>query len=240
MSYKSSEGGHDKVLQFPTGKVRLAENHFPSRLRVMDANLDDTLLTLSADSYSPASREKEKTHFAIRRTRTRMKHNESGRFFVSTHVLAVILFGALSTVNLATAFSLSPHISIGKHPESSFNKYRKSTGSLTKLQPWSSPSRVVGADKVDEGSCTRLNLAAASASTSYGGGLFGILPLLHGDSRFVLTAILWLSTFGISLERRTVVGKALSAPLATMALALIVANVGILPFSSPVCKFIKL
>ena len=50
-------------------------------------------------------------------------------------------------------------------------------------------------------------------------------------------AILWLSSFGISLERRTVLGKALSAPLATMALALFVANIGLLPFQSPVCKY---
>jgi uncharacterized membrane protein len=57
---------------------------------------------------------------------------------------------------------------------------------------------------------------------------------LHTDSTFCLTAILLLSTFGISLERRTVIGKALSAPLATMALALTVANIGVIPFSSPV------
>lgn len=59
---------------------------------------------------------------------------------------------------------------------------------------------------------------------------------LHGDPSFVLSAILLLSTFGISLERRTVIGKALSAPLATMALALSVANLGFVPFTSPVCK----
>jgi len=57
---------------------------------------------------------------------------------------------------------------------------------------------------------------------------------LHANPTFCLTAILLLSTFGLSLERRTTVGKALSAPLATMALALIVANVGIVPFVSPV------
>ncbi|CAB9519448.1 Protein of unknown function (DUF819) [Seminavis robusta] len=60
------------------------------------------------------------------------------------------------------------------------------------------------------------------------------LKTLHGDSTFVLTAILWLSTFGISLEKRTTLGKALSAPLATMALALTVANLGIIPFESPI------
>jgi len=59
---------------------------------------------------------------------------------------------------------------------------------------------------------------------------------MHGDPSFVLSAILLLSTFGITLERKTVIGKALSAPLATMALALTVANLGVVPFTSPVCK----
>ena len=57
---------------------------------------------------------------------------------------------------------------------------------------------------------------------------------LHNDPSYCLTAVLLLSTFGISLERRTVIGKALSAPLATMAMALLIANIGIIPFSSPV------
>ena len=61
--------------------------------------------------------------------------------------------------------------------------------------------------------------------------------VLHKDPTFVLTAVLLLSVFGISLEKRTIVGKALSAPLATMALALTVANIGIIPFVSPVCKY---
>lgn len=65
--------------------------------------------------------------------------------------------------------------------------------------------------------------------------LSSALSQLHGNTSYVLTFVLWLSTFGISLERRTTIGKALSAPLATMALALIVANLGLLPFVSPVC-----
>jgi uncharacterized membrane protein len=48
-----------------------------------------------------------------------------------------------------------------------------------------------------------------------------------------LTAILLLSAFGIALERRTTLGKALSAPLATMAAALTAANLGLVPFASP-------
>jgi len=61
-------------------------------------------------------------------------------------------------------------------------------------------------------------------------------PTFHGNPVYVLTAILWLSTFGVSLERQTTVGKALSAPLATMALALTTANLGLVPFDSPICK----
>lgn len=64
------------------------------------------------------------------------------------------------------------------------------------------------------------------------------LKAINSNTSYVLTFILWLSTFGISLERRTVVGKALSAPLATMALALLTANIGLLPFQSPICKMI--
>ena len=60
---------------------------------------------------------------------------------------------------------------------------------------------------------------------------------LHANPSFVLSAMLLLSTFGITLEKRTTVGKALSAPLATMALALTVANLGLVPFISPVCKY---
>ena len=57
---------------------------------------------------------------------------------------------------------------------------------------------------------------------------------MHSNIGYVWTIVLWLSTFGTSLERRTTVGKALSAPLATMALALIAANIGVIPFYSPV------
>ena len=41
------------------------------------------------------------------------------------------------------------------------------------------------------------------------------------------------------MERRSVIGKALSAPLATMALSLSVANVGIIPFESPVYSMVN-
>ena len=67
----------------------------------------------------------------------------------------------------------------------------------------------------------------------------GIRSSLHSNVGYVLTLVLWLSTFGTSLERRTTVGKALSAPLATMALSLAAANVGIIPFYSPVYTMVN-
>jgi uncharacterized membrane protein len=61
-----------------------------------------------------------------------------------------------------------------------------------------------------------------------------MLLTLHQDPSYCLTAVLLVSTFGIALEQRTMIGKALSAPLATMAVALLLANIGILPFTSPI------
>lgn len=61
-----------------------------------------------------------------------------------------------------------------------------------------------------------------------------ILSSLHADPSYCLTVVLLVSTFGIFLEQRTLLGKALSAPLVTMAIALILANIGIVPFTSPI------
>jgi uncharacterized membrane protein len=61
-----------------------------------------------------------------------------------------------------------------------------------------------------------------------------MVSTLHTDPSYCLTAVLLVSTFGIALEQRTMIGKALSAPLATMAVALILANIGIIPFTSPI------
>lgn len=79
----------------------------------------------------------------------------------------------------------------------------------------------------------------ATATATAGGTLTSILSTLHADPSYCLTAIFLLSTAGILLEKRTTVGKALSAPLATMALALTVANVGLLPFTSPLYGMIN-
>lgn len=57
---------------------------------------------------------------------------------------------------------------------------------------------------------------------------------LQNDPIIVLSSVFLLSLFGITLEGSTKIGKALSAPLATMAAALVMANLGIIPFSSPI------
>lgn len=66
-----------------------------------------------------------------------------------------------------------------------------------------------------------------------------MIKSLHSDSFYVLSSVLFLSTFGLKLEQKTTLGKALSAPLGTMALALILANLGFMPFSSPIYDFIN-
>lgn len=76
----------------------------------------------------------------------------------------------------------------------------------------------------------------ASPSLGVTPSISGGIQSLHSNPSYVLSAVLWLSTFGVSLERRTLIGKALSAPLTTMALALAAANIGMIPFQSPICK----
>lgn len=83
------------------------------------------------------------------------------------------------------------------------------------------------------------NFSKSPSSSSLSSLRLSLSSMLHKDPFYCLSAVLLLSTFGISLERRTVVGKALSAPLATMALALFVANVGIVPFEAPIYSVIN-
>ena len=54
------------------------------------------------------------------------------------------------------------------------------------------------------------SLPVKAALNAVGGSFLPFLKNLHADPTFVLSAILLLSTFGISLERRTTIGKALS------------------------------
>ena len=72
--------------------------------------------------------------------------------------------------------------------------------------------------------------------TSANAGISTILTSLHADNSFVLSAILIVSACGIALEQETTIGKALSAPLVTMLISLCLANIGTIPFNSPVCK----
>ncbi|GKY99741.1 hypothetical protein MPSEU_000928000 [Mayamaea pseudoterrestris] len=64
-------------------------------------------------------------------------------------------------------------------------------------------------------------------------------PSLHANPSYCLTALLLLGTFGVKLEQRTKLGKALSAPLATMAIALIAANLKLIPFASPMYDMVN-
>eukprot|EP00804_Cyclotella_cryptica_P006314 CCRYP_010158-RA/>CCRYP_010158-RA protein AED:0.22 eAED:0.22 QI:192/1/1/1/0.8/0.66/6/1381/487 len=57
---------------------------------------------------------------------------------------------------------------------------------------------------------------------------------LHTDNSFILTILTIVSACGIAMEQQTTLGKALSAPLVTMLISLCLANVGFIPFSSPV------
>ncbi len=84
----------------------------------------------------------------------------------------------------------------------------------------------------------RLSTTSLSALPT-AAALAGLKTSLHSNVGYVLTVVLWLSTFGTSLERRTTVGKALSAPLATMALALVAANIGFIPFYSPIYTMVN-
>lgn len=59
-------------------------------------------------------------------------------------------------------------------------------------------------------SSTTTSLQAVGALPGAARSLTSLVQAMHGDTTYVLTAILWLSTFGISLEKRTTIGKALS------------------------------
>lgn len=71
------------------------------------------------------------------------------------------------------------------------------------------------------------------------GVITSILSSLHTDNSFVLSALLMVSACGIAIEQKTTVGKALSAPLVTMLISLCLANIGIVPFNSPVYKLVN-
>jgi len=80
------------------------------------------------------------------------------------------------------------------------------------------------------------SLADISATSSI--AVSTLQSTLHGSYSFVLSALLVVSSCGIATEQRTKFGKALSAPLVTMLLSLCLANLGIIPFYSNVCKYV--
>jgi hypothetical protein len=84
---------------------------------------------------------------------------------------------------------------------------------------------------------TSTSLTAMSA-TSSSIAVSTLQSTLHGSNSFILSALLVVSSCGIAMEQRTTFGKALSAPLVTMLLSLCMANLGILPFNSNVCKYL--
>jgi len=73
--------------------------------------------------------------------------------------------------------------------------------SQQKLHFLSNPTVPKHSSRVSQQLHAHLPAAAIISST---------MTSMHCDSTYVLTAILWLSTFGISLEKRTTIGKALS------------------------------
>jgi len=78
---------------------------------------------------------------------------------------------------------------------------------------------------------------ATSLHMSAAPSLGRILSSMHGDTSFILSTLLLISGCGIAMEQKTTFGKALSAPLVTMLISLCLANVGVMPFTSPACKF---
>jgi len=118
------------------------------------------------------------------------------------------------------------------HPQLHPQQYRNSKR-IQSIQPFQSTATKLNA-------LPAVATTTAAAATTFGPAILkNTFARLHSDPVFVLSSVLLLSTFGIALERETTVGKALSAPLATMALALIVANFGIIPFSSPIYNTIN-
>lgn len=66
-----------------------------------------------------------------------------------------------------------------------------------------------------------------------------VTSAFHGNINFVLMSLLLVSATGVAMEQKTTFGKALSAPLVTMLISLLLANFGIIPFKSPVYGLIN-
>lgn len=145
-------------------------------------------------------------------------------------ILTLVLHGILQ--NTASGFHVPSAITKPKVP--SFGK-----DYVHNIQR---PTQILSSNQRTLRSPTSLNVLPASLAmnvvrTMKGGA--SVLQPLFSDNFYVLSAVMVLSTLGLTLERRTKIGKALSAPLATMGMGLIIANLGIMPFGSPVYDFVN-
>jgi len=149
--------------------------------------------------------------------------------FAAAFSCLLLFLGNGSVHGFTTPALLTPSVS---RPRCCNNLDTACKSDILQKQSFSSfpPSTANPAGRVSTTSLSALPTAAALA---------GLKTSLHSNVGYVLTVVLWLSTFGTSLERRTTVGKALSAPLATMALALVAANVGFIPFYSPIYTMVN-
>ncbi|KAL7490225.1 hypothetical protein ACHAW6_015992 [Cyclotella cf. meneghiniana] len=94
--------------------------------------------------------------------------------------------------------------------------------------------RCFGMKDVHKRPIKRRDATVAMLSPAASAGLSKTIASLHTDNSFIFTILTIVSACGIAMEQQTTLGKALSAPLVTMLISLCLANVGFIPFSSPV------
>jgi uncharacterized membrane protein len=159
---------------------------------------------------------------------------EGGENYYGGQRGAVVVVQALIPVSISTS-SRRPSSKMihSRHRYNSNNNKSPASSSSVSFSPYSNRHIMTT-------TTTHLQSSYSTAATIATATTFaGLKTILHSNVGYVLTLILWISTFGTSLERRTMIGKALSAPLATMAIALIFANIGIIPFHSPIYTIVN-
>lgn len=149
---------------------------------------------------------------------------------------AVVVVQALVPLSVPTSSRPSSKMIHSRHWYNNNKNNNKSpaSSSSSSFSPYSNRHNIMTTTSTHLQSSYSTAASIATATT-----FAGLKTTLHSNVGYVLTLILWLSTFGTSLERRTMIGKALSAPLATMAIALIFANIGIIPFQSPIYTIVN-
>lgn len=148
----------------------------------------------------------------------------------------VVVVQALVPLSVPTSSRPSSKMIHSRHWYNNNKNNNKSpaSSSSSSFSPYSNRHNIMTTTSTHLQSSYSTAASIATATT-----FAGLKTTLHSNVGYVLTLILWLSTFGTSLERRTMIGKALSAPLATMAIALIFANIGIIPFQSPIYTIVN-